>query len=121
VTRDNDEFDSWRYDRHALTPDERDALMRRAIARAKACRAEMIRNAVRRVCAWFRQRAAIARLRRLDDRMLKDMGIYRSEIEAAVRGSERSAGASVMSRDPTRPAKPRAITQRGHGHVGKAA
>lgn len=33
---------------------------------------------------WREQRAAIAILRSLDDRMLKDLGLYRGEIESIV-------------------------------------
>jgi uncharacterized protein YjiS (DUF1127 family) len=120
VTHD-DEFERWRSHRHTLTPEEREALMQRAIERARACRAELIRSVAQRVLAWIRQRAAIAQLRRLDDRMLKDMGIYRSEIETAVRGDERSRCTSVTPLDPARPAKPRAMAQRGHRDIGKAA
>ena len=46
--------------------------------------------AIRRAAAvmrrYFEERQAIARLRELDDRMLRDIGLHRSEIMAAVRG-----------------------------------
>lgn len=35
---------------------------------------------------WREQRAAIAILRSLDDRILKDLGLYRGEIESIVTG-----------------------------------
>ena len=38
------------------------------------------------IARYFIHRAAIARLRERDDRALRDIGLARSEIEAAVRG-----------------------------------
>lgn len=39
---------------------------------------------------WRRQRKAVAELRRLDDRTLRDLGLHRSEIRMAVRyGTDR--------------------------------
>ena len=38
------------------------------------------------ITRYLVRRAAIASLRELDDRILRDLGIERSEIEAAVRG-----------------------------------
>ena len=57
------------------------------IGRARAYRAQAIRDLFSRLFGWIRRRAAVARLQPLDDRMLKDIGIYRGEIETAVRGS----------------------------------
>jgi uncharacterized protein YjiS (DUF1127 family) len=71
-----------------LTPMQRADVNRRVIERARACRAEAIKNLFRRHLAWFRRRAAAARLRALDDRMLKDIGLNRGDIEQAVRGPE---------------------------------
>jgi uncharacterized protein YjiS (DUF1127 family) len=76
-----------RYHR-TLTPEQREDMTRRVIERAKAYRAAAIKDLFRALFGWIRQRAAVARLQALDDRMLKDMGLFRSEIEAAVRGQE---------------------------------
>jgi uncharacterized protein YjiS (DUF1127 family) len=44
-------------------------------------------NACRdRIAHYFVRRAAIARLREFDDRVLRDIGLVRSQIEAAVDG-----------------------------------
>jgi uncharacterized protein YjiS (DUF1127 family) len=53
--------------------------------RAKALRAEFLRDMLHSVLAWYLRRAAITQLRALDDDALKDIGLHRSGIEAAVR------------------------------------
>lgn len=84
-----------------LTPEQRDEVTRQVIAEARRLRAELIRDLFRRLSGWLRRRADVARLQRLDDRMLKDIGIGRSEIEAAVQGradvAERGRRPSVSS------------------------
>ena len=56
--------------------------------------AESVANAVGAVRAWRARRASIDELSRLDDHLLKDIGIHRSEIRAAVNG--------MLSRPPAR-------------------
>jgi uncharacterized protein YjiS (DUF1127 family) len=74
-----------------LTPVQRADVNRRVIARARAYRAAAIKDLFSRLFGWIRRRAAVARLHALDDRMLKDIGLYRGDIETAVRGTERPA------------------------------
>jgi uncharacterized protein YjiS (DUF1127 family) len=69
-----------------LTPMQRADVNRRVIQRARACRAAMIRNLFDRLFGWIRRRAVVAQLHALDDRMLKDIGINRGDIENAARG-----------------------------------
>ncbi len=45
-----------------------------------------LRTAYRRFAAWQQRRAAVQDLRSLDNRMLKDIGLDRSEIVSAVYG-----------------------------------
>jgi uncharacterized protein YjiS (DUF1127 family) len=46
----------------------------------------LLRSYCEGVAGYFVRRAAIARLRELDDRELRDIGLLRSQIEAAVCG-----------------------------------
>jgi uncharacterized protein YjiS (DUF1127 family) len=85
-----DDLDLLLRDHRTLTPEQRADMVRRVVARARAYRAAAIRDLFRRLFGWMSRRAAIAQLRALDDRMLKDIGLSRGEIEAAVRGEEPS-------------------------------
>jgi uncharacterized protein YjiS (DUF1127 family) len=123
----DDEFDKLLRNYRMLTPTQRDLLTQRIIERAQADRAEAIRDVFRRLFGWFRRRAAVARLRALDDRMLKDIGIYRSEIEAAVRGPDRlrselsQTQPSVTAFHETRPVTPCGTVRAPDRRVGRAA
>jgi len=79
-----------------LTPAQYTRLQERVIERAKDLRAEHLRNLFSQLLSWRRRRTAIAELNALDDAMLKDIGLHRSGIEAAVECglSARLAGAA---------------------------
>ena len=59
-------------------------LWRLVVERAHALRTEYLRGLWRQFHAWRRRKLAIAQLGALDDAALKDIGIHRSGIEAAV-------------------------------------
>ena len=68
-----------------LTPVQRAEVNRRVIERARAYRAAAFKDLFDRLFGWIRRRAAAARLHALDDRMLKDIGLYRGEIPSIAR------------------------------------
>jgi uncharacterized protein YjiS (DUF1127 family) len=90
-----------------LTPEQRFRLTRLIIAQARAARTRAMHDLLRRlfelllrvpftivagwrtVALWHTRRRAMRELNEFDDRALHDMGIRRSEIEAAVFGRPR--------------------------------
>jgi uncharacterized protein YjiS (DUF1127 family) len=70
----------------SLNPAAHGRLRRLTIARAKTLRADYLRDLWRRMVTWYHARTAVTQLRGLDDAALKDIGLHRSGIEAAVRG-----------------------------------
>ena len=71
-------------DYRRLTPAGFGLLQRLAVERAKNLRAEFLRGFWRQIWSWRQHRGALAQLRALDDAALKDIGLHRSGIEAAV-------------------------------------
>lgn len=51
---------------------------------------------------WYRRRATVQRLSELDDRMLKDIGLARGEIEGFVRTTDPYRGHRFPARDRAR-------------------
>jgi uncharacterized protein YjiS (DUF1127 family) len=107
-----EDFYFLRFEHRPLTPEQWDRLKRSAVRRARESRAQLLRSlfvailtpvrsaAERAVAAagrrwrayatWRERRRAVKELSGLEDRMLKDMGLHRSEIESVVYGSNAS-------------------------------
>jgi uncharacterized protein YjiS (DUF1127 family) len=95
----------------------------------------LVRSAGRAIAGWRSRRAAIRELMALDDRMLRDIGIARSDIAAMVAGMARGLGAvAPISRPETgievatissylrgRAVLGRVATTSDRGHTPKAA
>jgi uncharacterized protein YjiS (DUF1127 family) len=92
-----------------LTPAEHTLLQEQVVQRAKSLRAEYLRGVWRKILSWRRHRTAIAQLNALDDAALKDIGLHRSGIEAAVVN-----GSTMVACPPRRafPEKPHLCLQR---------
>jgi uncharacterized protein YjiS (DUF1127 family) len=111
----NDEFYFLNFEHKPLTPEQMDHLQRVVARDAKQARAQAVRGLVNALVrgwrsaasanfdrlrgwwtayeGWRARRAAIRELAGLDDRMLKDLGLHRSEIESVV-GGRSSTGAT---------------------------
>lgn len=70
-------------------------LRRKVVEQAKALRSEFLRELWQQFRRWYQRKAAITQLRGLDDAALKDIGLHRSGIEAAV---DRSFGPVAQER-----------------------
>lgn len=114
-----DEIDFSTIDYRALTPEQWALVKKQVVARAHAERSQALRDSIAalwaiprqiggralafvahwRTAARARRTAAadIAKLHRLDDRMLADVGIRRGDVSAVVRGGKRKTPARLMT------------------------
>ena len=86
-----------------LIPAAYSLLQRMAIERAKVLRAEFLWDLWRQIRSWRQRRAGLAQLRALDDAALKDIGLHRSGIEAAVRGPRSGTARPQRRHFPQKP------------------
>jgi uncharacterized protein YjiS (DUF1127 family) len=132
-----DDFYFLRFEHRPLTPEQWDRVKRSAVCGARKHRAQMLRylfvailTSPRRVAMlvaaaagrswrayirWRERRLAIKELGGLDDRVLKDIGLHRSEIESVVYGSDasRTTEGKVPSVVLHRPCAKRSIAAKG--------
>jgi uncharacterized protein YjiS (DUF1127 family) len=71
-------------DHRQLTPADYSRMRQLVTVRAKMLRTEFLRELWRQITSWHQRRTALAQLAALDDTALKDIGLHRSGIEAAV-------------------------------------
>jgi uncharacterized protein YjiS (DUF1127 family) len=84
----------------SLTPADHARLRRLTIERAKALRGDYLRDLWLRMVTWYQARTAVTQLRALDDLALKDIGLHRSGIEAAVRGRVKTESRALPAEKP---------------------
>jgi len=130
---DSEQFYFLRFEHRPLTPEQWDLLKQHVGTSVQRDRARALRRmfgaialpsrgiaaAVRHkagqwwtaYAGWRRRRAAVSELSALDDRILKDIGVHRSEIESVVHGpssgptSEEQIATPLVRKPCTRPAK----------------
>jgi uncharacterized protein YjiS (DUF1127 family) len=85
------------------SPADHTRIQHLVVERAKALRIEFLREMWRQFVAWQERRSALAQLRALDDVALKDIGLHRSGIEAAV---DRASAKPAPRKGPAFPQKP---------------
>ena len=85
------------------SPADHDRVRHLVGERAKALRIEFLRELWRQFVQWQERRSALSQLRSLDDAALKDIGLHRSGIEAAV---DRASVKPAPRNRPAFPQKP---------------
>lgn len=123
-------------DGRRLSPGQWDSLKSDTIARAREARSQVLRDflawlaqragaLVRQTSdaysAWRNRRAAIRELQGLDNRMLRDMGIGRSEIEWLVAGGEEGPAAQSRAVAVRKPRAAQGTARMPAGAVHKRA
>jgi uncharacterized protein YjiS (DUF1127 family) len=99
----HDDFDPLIYYYRSLRPGQQECVRAALVRRAHALRAQALRGMFRRLFSWVARRAAVDRLQTLDDHMLKDIGLHRSEIESAVRDGKPGRITPASARRPLPP------------------
>jgi uncharacterized protein YjiS (DUF1127 family) len=98
MPEDDADLEYLRLNYRRLTPEGHSRLCQLVMERAKDMRAAYLRGLWRQLVAWYQARVAVAQERALDDAALKDIGLHRSGIEAAVVN-----GMAKTEPPPTRP------------------
>ena|SRR5436190_17244053 len=117
---EKDDLDTLIRNYRTLRPAQQDRVRAQLVQRAHDLRAQALRGLFERFMAWRKRRAAVTQLQVLDDRMLKDMGLGRGEIETAVHDGkpDRTPPASARRASPLPPDETR---QAGHGEAARMA